>query len=119
MDDASSLEDEFEQDLLLEPEEPPPASTPRQRLEDARAMADGNDDVSFWSEGGFAVPENLDGGGEEPDTSMHLLQVRSLSCKSLSRRSLTFRLCCGWYISLDQQWKVLEVHKERTQKGQK
>ena len=90
MNDNSSLEEEFEQDLLLEPDEPPPASTPRQRLEDARAMAEGNCDVSLGGEGDLAVPESVDRGAEEPDTSMHLLQVRCLSCKSLSalRRTL-------------------------------
>lgn len=88
MDDAASLEEEFEQELLLEPDGSPPASTPRQRLEDARAMADGNCDVA-WREGGHVVvTESVDGDEQGPDTSMHLLQVRCVSY-DISRRILS------------------------------
>lgn len=109
MDDASSLEEEFEQDLLLEPPEPPLASTPRQRLEDARAMADGNCDVTLGGDGGFPVPGIDDGDGEEPDTSTHLLQVGYILYESLvsayssiSRRSVVIWLATG-VVSSDQR----------------
>lgn len=88
MDDASALEWELEQELLLESEQQqlPAVSTPRQRLEDARAMADGNCGVapgaageereengciSYCSSGSSLPPEE----GEQ-DMSTHLLQVR-------------------------------------------
>lgn len=80
MDDASSLEEEFENDLLQGPDEPNPASNARQRLEDARAMADGNGDVARGERGEFLVPESVGCDGEGPDTSTHLLQVRCVAC---------------------------------------
>lgn len=83
MENASTLEEEFEQDLLLEPEEPP-ASTPRQRLEDAKAMADGNCDVALGGGGEVLAPESVGGDGEGADTSMHLLQVRCVAQEPLS-----------------------------------
>lgn len=92
MENASTLELELEQELLLESEQEQ-VSTPRQRLEDARAMdvshccgsvaalgaAGGeraaDDCISYiHSDGG----ESLQPEGEEQDTSTHLLQVRLL-----------------------------------------
>lgn len=94
MDETSGLEEEFEQDLLLETEELPPASTPRQRLEDARAMADGNCDVAFGRGGLFPLPESEDGEGKGEDTSMHLLQVGCVSYESLAE----MLLYCSWLV---------------------
>ncbi len=82
MDEASNLEEELEQELLLEPEEKQLSlSTPRQRLEEARAMADGSYDVvTTGGEGDSVATKNANGGDEEEQqSSAHLLQVRCVS----------------------------------------
>lgn len=84
MDEDSNLEEELEQELLLEPEEKLPLSTPRQRLEEARAMADGSYDVvASGGEGYSGASKSANGGDEEEQqSSMHLLQVRCVSKKN-------------------------------------
>lgn len=85
MEDTSALELELEQELLLESEQEQ-VSTPRQRLENARAM----DVAALGAAGGERAADDCisyshsDGGKsrqpeeEEQDTSTHLLQVRPL-----------------------------------------
>lgn len=97
MEDASALERELEQELLLESEQEEQVSTPRQRLEDARAMDDSNCGsvsalvavgkergtdgyISYPSVGELSTPEE-----EEEDTSSHLLQVRCGASPQLLR----------------------------------
>ena len=82
MDEASTLEEELEQELLLEPDEKLlPLSTPRQRLEEARAMADGSYGVEPSGEEDYSwASKSADGGDEEEQQhSIHLLQVRCVS----------------------------------------
>lgn len=100
MEDDSSLEQELER--LLEDEVL--VSTPRQRLEDARAMADGMvldcDDGSLdrcsGDEGEPIIHDGVDdvhGDAEaeekEQETSTHLLQVSCTSFKMLQYHSRT------------------------------
>jgi len=79
MDEDSNLEEELEQALLLEPDENLLSlSTPRQRLEEARAMANGSYDVEANGGEGYSGASKSESGSceEEQRNSTHLLQVR-------------------------------------------